>query len=35
MVGRRRGEREFYHLRELHERLETDGIFTLDRLRHA
>lgn len=34
-VGRRRGEREFHHLRELQGRLETDGIFTLDRLRHA
>ena len=35
MVGRRRGEREFHHLRKLGERLETDGVFSVDRLRHA
>jgi len=35
MVGRRRGEREFHHLRELQGRLETDGVFSLDRLRYA
>lgn len=34
LVGRRRGERDFRHLRELHGRLETDGVFALDRLRH-
>lgn len=35
MVGRRRGEREFHHLRKLGERLETDGVFSVGRLRHA
>ena len=35
MVGRRRGEREFHHLRKLGERLETDGVFSVDRLRHV
>lgn len=35
VVGRQRGERVFHHLRVLEHRLETDGVFTLDRLRHV
>ena len=35
MVGRRRGEREFHHLRKQGGRLETDGVFSVDRMRHA
>ncbi|WCF29168.1 DEAD/DEAH box helicase [Xylella fastidiosa] len=35
IVGRQRGERVFHHLRVLEHRLETDGVFTLDRLRHV
>ncbi|EWS77756.1 hypothetical protein [Xylella taiwanensis] len=33
--GLRRGERVFHHLRVLEHRLETDGLFTLDRLGHV
>lgn len=35
MVGRRRGERDFQHLRPLQGWLETDGGFSVDRLRHT
>jgi len=35
MVGRRRGERQFFHLRELSGRLQTEAPFTIDRLRFA
>lgn len=35
IVGRQRGGRVFHHLRVLEHRLETDGVFTLDRLRHV
>jgi len=33
MVGRKRGEREFVFLRELGDRLQSDGTFSIDRLR--
>lgn len=33
MAGRRRGERDFMHLRELGGRLQTDGAFAIERLR--
>lgn len=33
MVGRERGQRDFVHLRQLGGRLQTDGAFSLDRLR--
>ncbi|MCD9045228.1 DEAD/DEAH box helicase family protein [Luteimonas sp. MHLX1A] len=33
MVGRKRGEREFVYLRELDGRLQSDGAFSIDRLR--
>lgn len=33
MVGRKRGEREFVYLRELGGKLESDGTFSIDRLR--
>lgn len=35
MIGRKRGERDFLYLRALDERLQSDGAFTLDRLRHT
>jgi superfamily II DNA or RNA helicase len=35
MVGRKRGEQQFLHLRKLGNRLESDGGFSLDRLRHV
>jgi len=35
MVGRKRGEREFVFLRELGGRLQSDGAFSIDRLRFS
>ncbi len=35
MIGRRRNERDFLHLRALGGRLQSDGAFTLDRLQHV
>ena len=35
MVGRKRGETQFFHLRELQGRLQTEAPFTIDRLRFA
>lgn len=35
MVGRRRGERQFVFPRELGGKLQSDGVFSLERLRFA
>jgi hypothetical protein len=35
MIGRRRGQSQFFHLRELQDRLQTEAPFTIDRLRFA
>lgn len=35
MIGRKRGETQYFHLRELQGRLQTEAPFTIDRLRFA